>query len=66
MKGLTDIPGILVGHASDYDGLTGCAVVLCENGQERGEIFPDRSVFGLESRKQRAAVHPDRKKRSKR
>jgi L-aminopeptidase/D-esterase-like protein len=32
MKGLTDIPGILVGHASDYDGLTGCTVVLCENG----------------------------------
>ena len=27
MKGLTDIPGVLVGHASDYDGLTGCTVI---------------------------------------
>src|SRR3954464_13433181 len=29
MKGLTDVPGILVGHASDYDALTGCTVILC-------------------------------------
>src|ERR1700690_1971014 len=36
MKGLTDIPGILVGHASDYDGLTGCTVVLCETGAVAG------------------------------
>ena len=36
MKGLTDIPGILVGHASDYDGLTGCTVVLCERGAVSG------------------------------
>ena len=36
MKGLTDIPGILVGHASDYDGLTGCTVVLCEPGAVAG------------------------------
>jgi len=36
VKGLTDIPGILVGHASDYDGLTGCTVVLCENGAVAG------------------------------
>jgi L-aminopeptidase/D-esterase-like protein len=36
MKGLTDIPGILVGHASDYDGLTGCTVVLCEAGAVAG------------------------------
>jgi L-aminopeptidase/D-esterase-like protein len=36
MKGLTDIPGILVGHASDYDGLTGCTVVLCERGAVAG------------------------------
>jgi len=28
MNGLTDIPGVLVGHASDYDGLTGCTVIL--------------------------------------
>src|SRR5579863_5717164 len=36
MKGLTDIPGILVGHASDYDGLTGCTVILCESGAVSG------------------------------
>jgi L-aminopeptidase/D-esterase-like protein len=36
VKGLTDIPGILVGHASDYDGLTGCTVVLCESGAVAG------------------------------
>src|SRR6185503_3233754 len=36
MKGLTDIPGILVGHASDYDGLTGCTAILCEAGATAG------------------------------
>src|SRR5579863_2185305 len=36
MKGLTDIPGILVGHASDYDGLTGCTAILCESGAAAG------------------------------
>ena len=36
MKGLTDIPGILVGHASDYDGLTGCTAILCEAGAAAG------------------------------
>ncbi len=29
MKGLTDIPGILVGHATDGEALTGCTVILC-------------------------------------
>ena len=36
MKGLTDIPGIRVGHVSDYDALTGCTVVLCEAGAAGG------------------------------
>jgi len=36
MKGLTDIPGIKVGHASDYDGLTGCTVIVCEKGAVAG------------------------------
>ncbi len=36
MKGLTDIPGILVGHASDYDALTGCTAILCEQGAAAG------------------------------
>ncbi len=35
-KGLTDIAGIRVGHASDYDALTGCTVILCENGAVGG------------------------------
>jgi len=36
MKGLTDIPGILVGHVSDYEGLTGCTAILCESGAVGG------------------------------
>ena len=29
MKGLTDVPGILVGHATDAAALTGCTAILC-------------------------------------
>ncbi len=36
MKGLTDIDGILVGHASRRDSLSGCTVVLCESGAVGG------------------------------
>ncbi len=36
MNGLTDIPGIRVGHASDYYALTGCTAVLCECGAVAG------------------------------
>jgi L-aminopeptidase/D-esterase-like protein len=36
MKGLTDIPGVRVGHASDYEALTGCTVILCEAGAVGG------------------------------
>ena len=36
MNGLTAIPGIKVGHASDYEGLTGCTVILCEKGAVAG------------------------------
>ncbi len=36
MKGLTDIAGLRVGHASDYDALTGCTVVLCDGGAVGG------------------------------
>src|SRR4029079_16921677 len=35
-KGLTDISGIRVGHASDYDALTGCTVILCDSGAVGG------------------------------
>jgi L-aminopeptidase/D-esterase-like protein len=30
--GITDVPGIRVGHATDEQGITGCTVVLCETG----------------------------------
>ncbi|MEK7404303.1 MAG: P1 family peptidase [Acidobacteriota bacterium] len=36
MSGLTDIAGIRVGHASDYEALTGCTVILCDGGAVAG------------------------------
>jgi L-aminopeptidase/D-esterase-like protein len=33
---LTDVPGLKVGHAHDEEGLTGCTVVICENGAVGG------------------------------
>lgn len=33
---ITDIPGIKVGHASDFKALTGCTVILCEDGAAGG------------------------------
>lgn len=36
MKGLTDIPGIRVGHASDFEALTGCTAVLFDAGAVAG------------------------------
>ncbi|HEX8984055.1 MAG TPA: P1 family peptidase [Bryobacteraceae bacterium] len=36
MNGLTDIEGVRVGHASDFEALTGCTVVLCEAGAVGG------------------------------
>ena len=36
MRGLTDIPGIRVGHASDFTGITGCTAILCESGAIAG------------------------------
>ena len=36
MKGLTDIPGIRVGHISDYQAITGCTAILCERGAVGG------------------------------
>ncbi len=35
-RNITDVPGVLVGHASDYEGLTGCTVVLCPEGAVGG------------------------------
>jgi L-aminopeptidase/D-esterase-like protein len=36
MNAITDIPGLSVGHAQDEEALTGCTVVLCENGAVGG------------------------------
>ncbi len=35
-RGLTDVPGFRVGHATDPRGLTGCTVVLCGDGAVPG------------------------------
>jgi L-aminopeptidase/D-esterase-like protein len=40
MSGLTSVPGFKVGHAQDYDALTGCTVVLC----------PPNTVGGIDQR----------------
>jgi L-aminopeptidase/D-esterase-like protein len=37
---LTDIPGIRVGHAQDFDAMTGCTVILC----------PPNTVGGVDQR----------------
>jgi L-aminopeptidase/D-esterase-like protein len=31
-RNVTDVPGIFLGHVSDYEALTGCTVVLCSEG----------------------------------
>ena len=33
---ITDVEGIKVGHYTDSDGITGCTVVLCEEGAVGG------------------------------
>ena len=33
---ITDVPGIRVGHAQDEEALTGCTVILCEEGAVGG------------------------------
>jgi len=35
-KGITAVPGIHVGHATDPVGLTGCTAILCEKGAVAG------------------------------
>lgn len=36
MKGITDIPGIRAGHATSLEGMTGCTVLLFEEGAVAG------------------------------
>jgi len=52
VKGLTDISGIRVGHASDLQALTGCTVILCEAGavaglDVRGSASSTRAIDAL-------------------
>src|SRR3972149_6980674 len=49
MKGLTDIEGIRVGHVSDFEGVTGCTVILCA---QTGGGLPGRegAVAGVDVR----------------
>ncbi len=36
MKGLTDVAGIRVGHITDFEAITGCTAILCEEGAAGG------------------------------
>ncbi len=50
---ITDVPGFLVGHASDFTGITGCTVVLCPGGavggvDVRGSASGTRELDALE------------------
>jgi L-aminopeptidase/D-esterase-like protein len=47
MGGLTDIEGVLVGHATNLEALTGCTVILCERGAVPGVSIPG-SATGTE------------------
>jgi L-aminopeptidase/D-esterase-like protein len=53
-KGLTDIPGILVGHVSDFEAMTGCTAILCEQGAVGG-VDIRGSASGTE---ETPALHP--------
>jgi L-aminopeptidase/D-esterase-like protein len=49
---ITDVPGILVGHAQNEQALTGCTVILCEKGavggvDQRGGAPGTREVDAL-------------------
>jgi L-aminopeptidase/D-esterase-like protein len=55
---LTDIPGILVGHVSDYDALTGCTAILCERGAVGG-VDIRGSASGTSETPTLSALHAD-------
>ncbi len=37
---ITDVPGVEVGHASDFEGITGCTVILFREGAIGGGLAP--------------------------
>ncbi|RUS42091.1 peptidase S58 family protein [Cohnella sp. AR92] len=54
LGGITDIPGILVGHAQDESGRTGCTVILAPQGAVPGVDVRG----GFPGTQQTDAVHP--------
>lgn len=59
---ITDIEGVKVGHASDFEGLTGCTVILCEDGATggidvRGSAAGTRQTDSLQSQHLVEEVH---------
>lgn len=62
MPGLTDIPGIRVGHVSDFDAITGCTAILCEKGgvagvDIRGSASGTEDTPALDPLHQDEAIH---------
>ncbi|MGA3042823.1 MAG: P1 family peptidase [Bryobacteraceae bacterium] len=62
MQGLTAIAGIRVGHASNFDALTGCTAILCESGAVggvdiRGSASETSSIDTLQPGHIAAQVH---------
>ena len=55
---LTDIPGIRVGHVSDYEAITGCTAILCEQGAVGG-VDIRGSASGTEETPTLSPVHVD-------
>lgn len=52
LNSITDVKGLKVGHASNYNGYTGCTVILCEKGATcgidiRGSASGTRQVDAL-------------------
>ncbi len=52
LNSITDVPGVKVGHADDADALTGCTVIICEEGavggvDQRGGAPGTREVDAL-------------------
>jgi L-aminopeptidase/D-esterase-like protein len=58
MKGLTDIPGIRVGHVSDFEAITGCTAILCEAGAVGG-VDIRGSASGTEDTPALDPIHQD-------
>lgn len=62
MGKITDIPGVLVGHSSDFENATGCTVILFENSVTgcvdlRGGGTSTRQIDGLFSHHNVGAVN---------